>query len=135
MSEEAEMGLSTTSVLSREEATNVIRSIFRRCGYCIAEHGTRGRDLDLVAVPWTDRAGMPSYIVGDVIEAINGAMLGDPEIKPHGRVAYSISPVETRAHDMWYVDLSVVVPEEYRDDIDPRPRLNERLKYREARNA
>jgi hypothetical protein len=54
--------------LSREEATNVIRGIFRRCGYAIAEHGTKGQDLDLIAVPWTDRAGVPALIVDEVVE-------------------------------------------------------------------
>lgn len=108
--------------LTRDEATNVIRSIFRRCGYCIAEHGTRGRDLDLVAVPWTNRAGIPAYVVDDVLQALPGVMEGDPERKPHGRVAYAIMPVHQRKHDLWYVDLSIVVPDEYRDEPLLRPK-------------
>lgn len=107
-------------MMTRDEATCIVRSIFRRCGYCIAEHGTRGRDLDLVAVPWTDRAGMPSIIVAEVIEALGGEMIGKPERKPHGRVAYAIGPGCRARHDLWFVDLSVVVPERYEDEIEPR---------------
>ena len=106
--------------MTRDEATCIVRSIFRRCGYAIAEHGTRGCDLDLVAVPWTDRAGMPSIIVAEVIEALEGEMLGKPERKPHGRVAYAIRPGNHARHDLWYLDLSVVVPGQYQDEIEPR---------------
>lgn len=103
--------------LTRDEATCIIRSIFRRCEYAIAEHGTRGRDLDLVAVPWTDRAGLPHLVVDDVLDTLPGSLAGDPEQKPHGRIAYAIRPDLTFGHDHWYVDLSVMPPAGYHPPV------------------
>lgn len=37
-------------------ALAIARFVAPRCGYALCEHGTKGRDLDLVAVPWTDEA-------------------------------------------------------------------------------
>jgi hypothetical protein len=107
--------------LTRDEATCIIRSIFRRCGYAIAEHGTRGRDLDLVAVPWTDRAGLPHLIVDEVLRTLPGWLSGDPEQKPHGRIAYAIWPELIFGHDMWYLDLSVMPPADYLPPVIDNP--------------
>lgn len=100
--------------MTRDEATCIVRSIFRRCGYAIGEHGTRGRDLDLVAVPWTERAGIPELVVDDVVQALPGTIHGEVEQKPNGRLAWAIYPDHRARHDLWYVDLSVVTPDKYR---------------------
>ncbi len=104
--------------LSRAEATNVVRGIFRRCGYAVAEHGTKGQDLDLIAVPWTDRAGIPARIVDEVVEALEGTVLraAEPGEKPHGRLVWTIVPGGRRPHDLWYLDLGVMCPDKYRED-------------------
>jgi len=38
-------------------------------GYALLLHGTATRDLDLLAVPWTERACEPSYLVRRNIDA------------------------------------------------------------------
>jgi hypothetical protein len=106
--------VSGVAPMTRDEATCIVRSIFRRCGYAIGEHGTRGRDLDLMAMPWTDRAGIPELIVEEVASALEAPIVNGPEDRPHGRRVWSIHPRHTARHDFWYIDLSVIVPERYR---------------------
>lgn len=82
-------------------------------GYCLAEHGSLARDIDLVAVPWTEEA----VSAAEVAEAIRGAAQKAsptmaafvasndtfPRHAPHGRLCWSFhfggGP---------YVDLSVM---------------------------
>lgn len=91
----------------------VIRAARER-GYAIAAHGTFGRDLDLVAVPWTVDAVPAEELVAAVMVATNTKLTPspsrvDPEVKPHGRRAWSLhftdrQGVVTGA----YIDLSVM---------------------------
>lgn len=91
----------------------------RECGYAIAPHGSLARDLDLIAVPWTDEAVSADALVLRILSA-TGAELRDggksvdgewkktrgdlPEAKPHGRLAWSIYLDRSGL----YVDLSVM---------------------------
>lgn len=81
----------------------------RAFGYAIAVHGTLQRDLDLVAIPWTDEAVDAEALVKAVIEACGGYLADwrkdteDPTSKPHGRLAWSIH-IDPHA----YIDLSVM---------------------------
>lgn len=70
-------------------------------GYALAIHGSLTRDLDLIAVPWTDEADGPEQLVQAIIEAAGGYLVErpksdhfpgvrDPAQKPHGRLAWSI---------------------------------------------
>lgn len=77
----------------------------RTLGYALALHGSIQRDLDLVAVPWVDGAADPVQLLAALCEEFDLTVppVGDPEIKPHGRLAWSIP--------LWwgaYIDLSVV---------------------------
>lgn len=67
----------------------------REQGYALAVHGSLKRDLDLVAIPWTEEAGTAR----ELIEALNKAAayaprdrgeLSKPERKPHGRMAWVV---------------------------------------------
>jgi len=78
-------------------------------GYALALHGSLSRDMDLLAVPWTEEAPPAEELVAALreklgryadytVEGING-----PHEKPHGRRAWSIL--------LWghgYIDLSVM---------------------------
>lgn len=81
----------------------------RKLGYAIAVHGTIQRDLDLVAIPWTDEAVDADALAKSVIEACGGYLADwrkdteDPTAKPHGRLAWSIH-IDPHA----YIDLSVM---------------------------
>lgn len=77
-----------------------IREAAKALGYAIAIHGTMARDLDLLAVPWTDGAADPSRLVEAVREAVGGYVIGDvenrgvitdePTRQPHGRLSWNI---------------------------------------------
>jgi hypothetical protein len=100
---------------TRDHAVNVARNVGRQLGYAVAVHGSRARDLDLIAAPWVD-AGAPLAPDGPVtprelVEAIAEALpgiYGAPEKKPHGRVGYVIVPLDRLGIDAWYIDLSIM---------------------------
>ncbi len=87
----------------------------RELGYALALHGSLVRDLDLIAVPWTEDAVSAAELVAAMIEACGGFTINDetadpydytrrnPQPKPHGRRSWKIflggSP---------YIDLSVM---------------------------
>jgi hypothetical protein len=85
----------------------------RAVGYALAVHGTMARDLDLVAVPWTDEAVEPRALI-EALMAVCGGKLGRvngagqridlPEARPHGRRAWLIYLPGGEA----YIDLSVM---------------------------
>lgn len=99
--------------------------IARKHGYALAIHGSMARDLDLIAVPWTDEAE-PAEVVAaalkehagactyreinafhgtpaDRLDWIEGLAGKDPTSKPHGRLAWSLH-LDHGA----YIDLSVL---------------------------
>lgn len=78
----------------------------RSMGYALALHGSLRRDLDLIAVPWTDDAAEPAALVAALCEEFDVAPnhpMDKPEHKPHGRLGWSIP--------LWwgaYLDLAVM---------------------------
>ena len=94
-----------------------ITRIGRRHGYAIAVHGSMGRDLDLVAIPWVPDANSAEALVSDVAKLTNGRIkrndgtlcLGECDDncgtpREHGRMAYTII-FKGACH---YIDLSVM---------------------------
>lgn len=66
--------------------------IFHKNGYALAVHGSLARDFDLIAIPWTNEAKSPLDVIEDI--KINGFainIIGDLEVKPHGRIVYTLS--------------------------------------------
>lgn len=62
-----------------------IRELAKTAGYAVGEHGSKVRDLDLIAVPWDDAA------IGraDLIEKLRDELpchLSNLTPKPHGRL-------------------------------------------------
>lgn len=92
-----------------------IRKAAKAMGYAIGLHGSVSRDIDLIAVPWSETANHWSgQELAEVICWICKAETGwgffspadaNPTIKPHGRLAWSIH--------LWgtYFDLSVMPTE------------------------
>jgi len=74
-----------------------LRGVARSIGYALTEHGSKSRDLDLVAIPWTHKA-KPAEDLIDAISQTCHALTGwgykanDGKIvqKPHGRIATTI---------------------------------------------
>ncbi len=77
-----------------------LRDAARANGYALAVHGSLSRDLDLIAVPWTDEAAPLTDIVAALAEATKkatgwGHVTGRSDNswrtdKPHGRIAVTI---------------------------------------------
>lgn len=74
-----------------------LRGVARVCGYALAVHGSLERDLDLIAVPWTDKASPPDELVQSLARTCRAATgwgfwhnAGKFTEKPHGRVATTI---------------------------------------------
>lgn len=92
---------------------DAIRDAGHRHGYAIAVHGSLARDIDLVAIPWTEDATDALSLVGAVIRAAAAhgphatAFLSrnetNPTPKPHGRLCWAI-----HLADGVYIDLAVM---------------------------
>ena len=91
--------------------------IARAHGYALAVHGTMNRDLDLIAVPWTEQAtdALPLILaIKEATKTCTHSFTDDhywpdcaPTIKPFGRRAYSLHFTE-RGGDGPYIDISVL---------------------------
>ncbi len=103
-----------------EKLIGPMRTRAAACGYAIAVHGSLARDIDLIAVPWVEQAVPPMEFVAAMIEIINEVngcayvrndenadpfdfTRRNPQLKPHGRLAWSI-----HLGGGPYIDLSVM---------------------------
>lgn len=69
----------------------------RVLGYTLAIHGSLADDLDLIAIPWTEKAVEADELVSVIVEHCEICMdrkvpaeFWKPEDKPHGRRAWKI---------------------------------------------
>lgn len=71
-------------------------------GYAIAEHGSRERDLDLIAAPWTDGAVSGLELLDHLARGLPAKLVAVEE-KPMGRLAATLQLAG------WYrpIDISV----------------------------
>lgn len=85
----------------------ILRATAREHGYALGLHGSGERDLDLIAVPWTEQASAVDILIEALRASINGFLHNPlPYHKPHGRrvwVIYLHAP-----GSRLYVDLSVM---------------------------
>lgn len=75
----------------------VLTEIAQENGYTIAVHGSMHRDLDLIAIPWTDQAVAANVLVNKIMERLVLCNLlsahgnyRDPVSMPHGRLVWTI---------------------------------------------
>lgn len=88
-----------------------VREVARHNGYAVAVHGSLKRDIDLIAVAWTEQAETAEVLVGAIRGAIGGVLgncgiLGERSQKPHGRIAYTLLHPGFAGE----IDLSVIPP-------------------------
>lgn len=98
-------------LITREHAIAAAQNAMKNQGYAIAVHGSKVRDLDLIAVPWTDETPFTALQVAEIIaDAIPGTIIGKSEKKPHGRIGFIIHPLASLQYgfDRWYIDLSIM---------------------------
>jgi hypothetical protein len=76
-------------------------------GYAVVLHGTATRDLDLLAVPWTDAACDPNHLVRRIADAAGLKYAHKaPSGKPHGRLAWTL--LFPAFADPRFVDISIM---------------------------
>lgn len=90
-----------------------------RHGYALALHGSMARDLDLVAIPWTEDADAPEKLLESIRRFIEGkaavdVKIGPPRHKPHGRLAYTV-PI---GFGEQYLDISIMPRTEIKESIN-----------------
>ncbi len=93
----------------------------REVGYSLAVHGSLMRDLDLIAVPWTEDSVSAERLILHILASVDGRLrngahkpegseewvrvnASEPKAKPHGRLAWSIHV----GHEGLYLDVSVM---------------------------
>lgn len=69
----------------------IARAIAWQEGYALMMHGSFTRDLDLLAVPWTEKACPPSLLIARIIDSTGLRENGHPPgKKPHHRQAWTL---------------------------------------------
>lgn len=106
-----------------------IKEIGLKYGYNIVLHGSMNRDLDLIAIPWSEEIGDKELMIDRIAEVIGGNVLINHEthnrerftLKPHGRICYVINinrvfemkcdgfiyKIKEYADPQFYIDISV----------------------------
>jgi hypothetical protein len=75
-------------------------------GYAIGLHGSFTRDLDLIAVPWAERACEAEHLIRRIVDATGLKLRDGVVVKPHGRRAWTLK--FPTFGDPRFVDLSVM---------------------------
>lgn len=69
-----------------------LAEITRKHGYALAIHGTMGRDMDLICVPWVKSPSKHRDVIDEITSTFDIKEVGGPPtLKEHGRLAYTIS--------------------------------------------
>jgi hypothetical protein len=75
-----------------------------RSGYALALHGSMNRDLDVVAIPWTEDCDAPYELIYKFAKRHDLLIASPiPEKKPYGRRAWLLLLRDSRH----YIDLSI----------------------------
>lgn len=84
-----------------------LREFARGKGYAIAVHGSLRRDIDLVAIPWTESSIDPQKFVDELLVKFDWILCNgvNPEQKPNGRLAWNICSI--REFRSTFIDLSI----------------------------
>ena len=72
-----------------------MRTVAKKQGWSITTHGSMNRDIDVVAVPWTDHCQKFDHLLTSICGAVAGVtgnclQHNDWQQKPHGRVAKTL---------------------------------------------
>lgn len=87
-----------------------LAAIFVRHGYALAVHGSLARDFDLIAVPWAETVSLPQSVLEEITGTFAIQIIGEPEIKNHGRVARTLSVGFGRcAIDLSFLDTEITL--------------------------
>lgn len=68
-----------------------LAKVTRAHGYALAVHGTLGRDMDLICVPWDEAPSDPAAVVKAITTEFHIKQVGEPDTTHHGRERWTIS--------------------------------------------
>lgn len=98
-------------------ALEKLRKIAIDCGYALAVHGSCAKDMDLIAVRWTENYESPKYLTERFLEELSHfyfgeddgtkedfAQLTNPEVRFGSHYHFTI-PIYAN----WYIDLCVII--------------------------
>jgi len=68
-----------------------LANLVRTHGYALAIHGTLGRDMDLIAVPWVLLPDEPQDVVDAITRSFAVKEVGIAEVREHDRLVYTLS--------------------------------------------
>lgn len=88
-----------------DEVFGLFTDVANRFGYAIARHGSQVRDIDLVAVPWTEAAISATELALKLSSMLVLTMGNYSYDKPHGRAAFAMWEPDWPDHQ---IDLSVM---------------------------
>ena len=77
------------------------------CGYALTTHGSMMRDIDLVAIPWTDTAKSPRELIRELSSACGGFVPVNGKIYHHPHKRISVAMFVTGS--IMAIDLSIIL--------------------------
>ena len=85
----------------------IARTIAWQKGYALMMHGSFTRDLDLLAVPWSEKAHDPEHLIAQIMDATGCRSNGHaPSEKPHGRMVWTL--LLSTGADPRFVDIGII---------------------------
>lgn len=84
-----------------------LAELAKRHGYALAVHGSCVRDLDLIAIPWTDNPSDPQSVINDIVEEFAIDDLLEWTDKPHGRRVKTLSLMGDWFFDIGFMPIVV----------------------------
>ena len=68
-----------------------LAKVCHRHGYALAVHGSLAKDLDLIAVPWTEEVSPPDVVLAGITSEFAVRLVGGLTAKNHGRICQTIA--------------------------------------------
>ncbi|MEH6630138.1 MAG: hypothetical protein V7776_04905 [Halopseudomonas aestusnigri] len=69
----------------------LLTEMTRMHGYALAVHGSLGRDMDLICIPWIEAPSEPKEVVAQITKESSIKTVGDPDMTFHGQARWMIS--------------------------------------------
>jgi hypothetical protein len=90
-----------------EAVATAFREVARTAGYAIGEHGSKARDVDLIAVPWVAEPLHPLWLLSLLVSQLDPSpCITEIRPKPHGRIGVIFQGMGKRP-----IDLSIMPPQ------------------------
>lgn len=96
---------------AQDKVIERVRAALRPLGYAVGVHGSRERDLDLIAAPWVADAEADERKIAQALSDAGFVVGMGAKAGPHRRLGFALHGASPKA-GVKYVDLSVLLPSE-----------------------